>query len=51
MPVAPSMSLRPGAKWTPLYCGGGGRMRLLPFLVDRLLLLLLLPCFLGSVFD
>ena len=45
--------LRPGAKWTPLYCGGGGRMRLLP-LPDRLpvlLLLLLPPCFLGSVFD
>ena len=45
--------LRPGAKWTPLYCGGGGRMRLLP-LPDRPpvpLLLLLPPIFLGSVFD
>ena len=45
--------LRPGAKWTPLYCGGGGRMRLLP-LPDRLpvpFLLLLPPIFLGSVFD
>ena len=51
--AAEASLLRPGAKWTPLYCGGGGRMRLLP-LPDRLPVVplpLLPPIFLGSVFD
>ena len=46
LPTTTSLSsLTPGAKWTPLYCAGGGRIRL-PFG-----LLPSPPCFRGSVLD